>query len=76
MTLRFIETSILESSDGLNFEVETRLDSEETRKAKAEADRASNKPLYQQLAEKKAREKEEHEEKFAKFLAPRQGLDA
>ena len=50
MSIHFVSTSILSSTDGINHDKEEEVESNEVIKARKEAERAANKPLYQQLA--------------------------
>lgn len=75
MTLRFVSTSILESSDGIDFSKETAIDSEEARAVKREAEKAEAKPLYLQLAEIQARKQEEYDMNTKLMHAPPKALD-
>ena len=61
MALHFVSTSVLSSSDGIAFENEEKKDSEEVRQAKAAAIAAENKPLFEQLADLKAKKQEEYD---------------
>ena len=61
MTVRFTKGAVLESSDGIEFNKETAVESEEQIKTRRAKELASNKPLYQQLAEREERKKEEYD---------------
>eukprot|EP00601_Ochromonadales_sp_CCMP2298_P000166 CAMPEP_0173187554 /NCGR_PEP_ID=MMETSP1141-20130122/10773_1 /TAXON_ID=483371 /ORGANISM="non described non described, Strain CCMP2298" /LENGTH=226 /DNA_ID=CAMNT_0014111403 /DNA_START=53 /DNA_END=730 /DNA_ORIENTATION=+ len=74
MTLRFVKTSILSSEDGIDFDKETAVESEEVLKARREAEASSNKPLYQQLADIQARKQEEYDAN-TKAMKSSKGLD-
>ena len=50
MSIHFVSTAILSSSDGINHDKEEEVESSEVIRARKEAERAANKPLYQQLA--------------------------
>lgn len=54
MSLNFVKSSILSSSDGIDFNQETLLDSEEAKKNRSNINKEYVKPLYLQLAERKA----------------------
>jgi hypothetical protein len=75
MTLRFVKTSILSSEDGIDFDKETAVESEEVLKARKEAEAAANKPLYQQLADIRDRKQEEYDANTKAMHAPPKGLD-
>lgn len=75
MTLRFVKTSILSSNDGIDFGTEVAVESDEVRKTRLEAEAASNKPLYQQLADIRDRKQLEYDENTKKIFAPPKGLD-
>ena len=46
------------------------LENEDTKRARLLAEQAANKPLYQQLAEKKQKEQEEYDANTKKIFAP------
>jgi hypothetical protein len=69
MSIGFVSTSVLESKDGIDFNEEKRIESEEVLAAEKRAREAANKPLWQQLAERE-------EEKEAKFEAVRKAIYA
>ncbi len=75
MTLRFVKTSILSSSDGIDFGTEIAVESDEVRKTRVAAEAAGNKPLYEQLADIRDRKKLEYDENTKKIFAPPKGLD-
>jgi hypothetical protein len=75
MTLRFVKTAILSSSDGIDFANEVAVESEEVFKARAAAESASRKPLYQQLADLRDQKKLEYDENTKKIFAPPKALD-
>eukprot|EP01037_Dinobryon_pediforme_P019855 gene19855-20353_t len=75
MTLRFVKTSILTSEDGIDFGKEVAVESEEVIAAKVAAERASSKPLYQQLAEIKEKKQQEYDENTKKIFAPPKALE-
>ena len=75
MTLRFVKTSILSSSDGIDFGNEVSVDSEEVLKTRLAAEQAANKPLYQQLSDLRDQKKLEYDENTKKIFAPPKGLD-
>ena len=59
MALHFVATSVLTSEDGIGFEKEVQLESDDARKSKAEAIKV--KPLFEQLAEQNAKKQEEYD---------------
>lgn len=75
MTLRFVKTSILSSTDGIDFGTEIAVESDEVLKTRIAAEAAANKPLYQQLADIRDRKKIEYDENTKKIFAPPKGLD-
>ena len=75
MTLRFVKTSILSSGDGIDFDNEVSVESEEVTKTRLAAEAAQNKPLFQQLADLKDRKQEEYDENTKKLFAPPKGLE-
>ena len=75
MTLRFVKTAILSSSDGIDFGSEVAVESEEVLKTRAAAEAAANKPLYQQLADLRDLKQLEYDENTKKIFAPPKGLD-
>ena len=75
MTLRFVKTSILSSSDGIDFANEIAVESEEVLKTRVAAEAAANVPLYQQLADIRDRKKLEYDEIGKKIFAPPRALD-
>lgn len=75
MTLRFVKTAILSSSDGIDFANEVAVESEEVTKARVAAEAASHKPLYQQLADLREQKKLEWDENTKKIFAPPKALD-
>lgn len=75
MTLRFVKTSILTSSDGIDFSNEQQLEGEEARKKRLAQEAAAVKPLYQQLAELKAQQQLEYDENTKLIFAPPKALD-
>lgn len=75
MTLRFVKTSILSSSDGIDFATEVAVESEEVLKTRVAAEAAANVPLYQQLADIRDRKKLEYDEIGKKIFAPPRALD-
>jgi hypothetical protein len=68
MALHFVKTSVLSSEDGIDFGKEVQLDTEEARKARREAENASRKPLYQQLADQRAKMQEEYDANTKKIF--------
>lgn len=75
MTLRFVKTSILSSSDGIDFANEIAVESEEVLKTRVAAEAAANVPLYQQLADIRDKKKLEYDEIGKKIFAPPRALD-
>lgn len=69
MALHFVSSSILSSSDGVEFNEEVILDTEETRKQKLKAEQDSKKSLYSQLQERQAAKDEEFEANRKKLYA-------
>jgi hypothetical protein len=74
MALHFVKTAIQTSTDGHIYSEEA-VESDETRKARKEAEESSRKPLFQQLADIKAKKDEEYDENKKKMFAPPKGLD-
>jgi FAM192A/Fyv6, N-terminal domain len=66
MALHFVKTSVLSSSDGIDFNTESQLESEEAKKSRQAAEAA--KPLYEQLEELRNRKKEEYDENTKKLF--------
>ena len=75
MSIRFVSTSVLSSSDGVDFNVETKLETEEVKEARKAAERAANKPLFQQLAEREEAKKIEYDLNTRRMNAPPKALD-
>lgn len=75
MSIRFVSTSVLSSSDGVDFNVETKLETEEVKEARKAAERAANKPLFQQLAEREEAKKMEYDLNTRRMNAPPKALD-
>jgi hypothetical protein len=61
MALHFVSSSILTSTDGVDFNEEVTIDTEETRRQKIKAEQDSKKSLYDQLREKQAAKDDEFE---------------
>lgn len=68
MALLFVKTAVLSSSDGVDFGTEVAVESEDTRKARADAEAATRKPLFQQLADIRDRKQEEYDENKKKIF--------
>lgn len=75
MSIQFVATGILESNDGINFNVNTALETDEEREKRRIRELNESKPLYQQLEEQKAKKLEEEELKRKAIFAPPKGLD-
>ena len=75
MSIQFVATGILESDDGITFNVNTALESEEEIEKRRIRELNESKPLYQQLEEQKAKKLEEEELKRKAIFAPPKGLD-
>ena len=68
MALHFVKTAVLSSSNGIDFGTEVAVESDETRKAKLDAEAASRKPLFQQLADIRDRKQDEFDENRKKIF--------
>jgi FAM192A/Fyv6, N-terminal domain len=68
MALHFVKTAVLSSSDGVDFGTEVAVESEDTRKARADAEAATRKPLFQQLADLRDKKQEEFDENKKKIF--------
>lgn len=75
MALHFVKTSVLTSTDGIDFSNEESIESDETRKAKKEAEENSRKPLFQQLADLRDKKQEEYDLNRKAIFAPPTALD-
>jgi len=75
MALHFVTTTVLSSDDGINFDNEEKIESDETRQAKLLAEQASNKPLFEQLEDLKAKKQAEYDQNTKKLFAPPKALD-
>jgi hypothetical protein len=75
MALRFVKTSVLTSSDGIEFSTEVALESEEARVARAAAERASARPLFEQLADQRQKKQDEYDANTKLLFAPPKALD-
>ncbi len=70
-----MKTSVLSSEDGIDFSKETAIESEEQRAARLAAEKASQRPLYQQLLEQKEKKQAEYDAITKQIFAPPKGLD-
>ena len=61
MSIQFVATTVVQESDGISFGAEEAIESEEVKRARVQAERAAQKPLYEQLAEREAKKKEEYD---------------
>lgn len=62
MALHFIPTEIvLASEDGMGFDSEIKLESEDVNRARIAAENSSKKPLFMQLQEQKDKKQEEYD---------------
>eukprot|EP01038_Epipyxis_sp_PR26KG_P010180 gene10180-13696_t len=75
MALHFVSTSILSSENGIDFSKEEAVESVEAKRMHLDAIQASNKPLYQQLAEQKEKKQAEFDEVKKLIFAPPKALD-
>lgn len=75
MAIRFVATGVLESEDGISFNIDTPLETEEEIEKRRQRETNDTKPLYQQLEEQKAKKLEEEELKRKAIFAPPKGLD-
>lgn len=75
MALHFVSTSILSSENGIDFGKEEIIISEESKKAIAAAERASNRPLYEQLFDQQQKKQEEYDANTKRMFAPPKALD-
>eukprot|EP01039_Chlorochromonas_danica_P001665 gene1670-1819_t len=75
MTLRFVATSVLSSNDGIDFSNEVAIESEEAKIARLAAERASHRPLFEQLAEQRQKKQDEYDANTKLIFAPPKALD-
>jgi hypothetical protein len=75
MALHFVTHSILSSEDGIDFGKETQVESQESIKARKQAEEASRKPLFQQLADLAEKKVDVYEENRKRIFAPPSALD-
>lgn len=68
MALHFVKTAVLTSSDGIDFGTEVLVESDETKKARQDAEAATRKPLFQQLADLRDKKQEEFDENKKKIF--------
>ena len=72
MALHFVKTSVLSSADGVDFGTEVQVESDETRKVRLDAEAATRKPLFQQLADLRDKKQEEYDENKKKIFGSQQ----
>jgi hypothetical protein len=75
MSLRFVKTSVLSSEDGIDFSKETVIESEEAKIARIQAERASQKSLYEQLEEQKAKKQAEYDAVTKQIFSAPKAID-
>ena len=75
MALHFVATSVLTSTDGIDFSKEEALDTEESRRSRREAEEATRKPLFMQLQELRDKKQEEYDSNTKKLFAAPKALD-
>jgi hypothetical protein len=75
MAIRFVATGVLESEDGISFNIDTPLETQEEIEKRRQRETSDARPLYQQLEEQKAKKLEEEEAKRRAIFAPPKGLD-
>lgn len=75
MSLRFVKTAVLTSTDGLDFSKEEAIESDEAKAVRLAQERAANKPLYQQLAEQKDKKQQEYDAMTKMIFAPPKAID-
>jgi len=75
MAIRFVTTGVLESEDGISFNIDTPLETQEEIEKRRQRETSDARPLYQQLEEQKAKKLEEEELKRKAIFAPPKGLD-
>jgi FAM192A/Fyv6, N-terminal domain len=68
MALHFVKTAVLTSADGIDFGTEVAVESDETRQAKLDAEAATRKPLFQQLADLRDKKQDEFDENRKKIF--------
>jgi len=73
MAIHFVSTSILSSTDGVDFSTEVSIDTEEGKRARADAAKGDN-SLYDQLEERKKAKDEEYETN-GKLMRGTKGMD-
>ncbi|CAM9413964.1 unnamed protein product [Chrysoparadoxa australica] len=74
-TIGFVSTSVLQSSDGIDFDKEERVESAEVKEAERRAREAANKPLWAQLAEREEKRQQEQDAITKAIFAPPKSLD-
>lgn len=75
MSLQFVKTAVLTSTDGLDFSKEEAIESDEAKATRLAQERAANKPLYQQLAEQKDKKQQEYDAMTKMIFAPPKAID-
>ena len=70
MSLHFVSTSILTSSDGIDFNSEVHQESEEQRVERMKKESNASKPLFMQLADREEEKKAEYDAMTKKIFAP------
>jgi hypothetical protein len=75
MSLQFVKSAVLSSENGIDFSKEEVLETEEVKKARLAAERASQKSLYEQLAEKKEKQQAEYDANTKLLFAPPKAID-
>eukprot|EP01031_Cornospumella_fuschlensis_P027148 gene27148-32794_t len=75
MTLRFVKTSVLSSTDGIDFSNEVAVESEEAKMARLAAERASQKSLFDQLSEQRQKKQDEYDANTKLMFAPPKAID-
>lgn len=75
MTLRFVKTSVLSSTDGIDFSNEVAVESEEAKMARVAAERASQRSLFDQLSEQRQKKQDEYDANTKRIFAPPKGID-
>lgn len=68
MALHFVSTTVLSSEDGIGFSKEVALETEEARKARIDAEKAANRPLFMQLAEQQDKKQAEYDANTKKMF--------
>jgi hypothetical protein len=74
MSLNFVSTGILSSDDGINFNKEEKVESEEQRKARQAKELSNQKSLYDRLREQREAKQAEYDE-ARRFMHVSRGLD-